>query len=144
MICCAETTLPSSRVRSEALSTNLFQRVLSGLRVMGTVCGSLILAFFGFAGSTTKAETAGFACGSEAVSMGAGTELIPAGCLAAAESRAARLLALGFFFMDLPIADLPDGVTSQYCDGSILQLSAVVMSRHHGTLLSKRCNSTTP
>jgi hypothetical protein len=49
MICCAETTLPSSRVRSEALSTNLFSNVLLGRRVIGTVSSSFSLGFVPFA-----------------------------------------------------------------------------------------------
>jgi hypothetical protein len=74
---------------------------------MGTVCGSFGLVFLDFAGVAAEVATAGLACGSGAAWMRAGTELIPAGCLAAAESRAAKSLALGFFFMDIPIADLP-------------------------------------
>src|SRR6185312_1371691 len=46
MICWAETTLPSSLVRSDAFSTNLFQRLLSGRRVIGIVCwGCFCFAF---------------------------------------------------------------------------------------------------
>jgi hypothetical protein len=41
MICWADITLPSSRVRSDALSTNLLNSALLGRRVMGTVSGSL-------------------------------------------------------------------------------------------------------
>ena len=47
MICWAEITLPSSRVRSEAFRTNLLNSALLGRRVMGTVSCSGLL-FFGF------------------------------------------------------------------------------------------------
>ncbi len=46
MICWADTTLPSSRVRSAALRTNLFNSSLLGRNVIGTVSDSLGFASF--------------------------------------------------------------------------------------------------
>src|SRR5580704_15951959 len=66
MICWAETTLPSSLVRSDALRTNLLSRALLGRSVIGTVSGSLALVFFGFAGAGAAAVIGG------ALAVGAG------------------------------------------------------------------------
>jgi hypothetical protein len=114
MICWAETTLPSSRVLSAALLTYLVNSALLGRSVMGTVSGSLALAFFGFAraGSGAAAGGAGgvFAAGVEDTNTGAGAaagaglgaEPLPAGWLAAAAMRAAKSLESRFFFMESP------------------------------------------
>jgi len=99
MICCAETTLPSSRVRSEALSTNLFNKELVGRRVIGTVSGCCVLVAFAF-----ERVTGGAVCGVVAtvgvvgVATG-GIEPAPAGLLAAAAIRAASSLASRLFFI---------------------------------------------
>jgi len=57
MICWADITLPSSRVRWDALRTNLLNSALLGRRVTGIVSGSFGLVFCGFeragAGATT-------------------------------------------------------------------------------------------
>jgi hypothetical protein len=116
MICWAETTLPSSTVRSEALITNLFKSALLGRSVMGTVSGSLGLGIlaFGRAGAATGVAAGAFAAGAEdtkvgagfaagaGASTGAGAEFLPAGWLAAAAMRAARSLESRFFFMENP------------------------------------------
>jgi hypothetical protein len=99
MICWAETTLPSSRVRSDALRTNLFRRALVGRSVMGTVSGSLGLVFFAFERGGADSVTGSLAAGIEDTNTGAGAELAPAGWLAAAAIRAAKSLELRFFFM---------------------------------------------
>lgn len=109
MICWAEITLPSSRVRSAALRTNLFNRALLGRRVMGTVSGSAGLAFFAFerAGAAVGALVAGVedtkTGGEIGAAAGAGAEGLPAGWLAAAASRAANSLELRFFFIQEPL-----------------------------------------
>ena len=61
MICWADITLPSSRVRSDALKTNLLSSALLGRRVMGTVSGSAGLVFLAFerAGAAAGALAAG-------------------------------------------------------------------------------------
>jgi hypothetical protein len=99
MICWAEITLPSSRVRSDALRTNLFKRVLLGRSVMGTVSGSLGLIFFALERVGVDSVTAPLAAGVKDTNTGAGAELVPAGCLAAAAIRAANSLESRFFFM---------------------------------------------
>ena len=99
MICWADITLPSSRVRSDALRTNLFNRVLLGRSVMGTVSGSLGLIFFALERVGVDSATDPSFAGVEDTNTGAGAELIPAGCLAAAAIRAANSLESRFFFM---------------------------------------------
>ena len=133
MICWAETTLPSSRVRSAALLTYLVKSALLGRSVMGTVSGSLALAFFGFgragAGAAACAADGVFAVGVEdtntgaGAAAGAGAEPLPAGWLAAAAMRAAKSLESRFFFMS---ETLPD-------DG--------VMLRRHNTVTAQHCNT---
>src|ERR1700722_5894289 len=104
MICWADTTLPSSRVRSAALRTYLLNSALLGRSVMGTVSGSLALAFFGF-GRARVGSAGALAAGDEATNTGAsagfcaGAELLPPGWLAAAAIRAANSLESRFFFM---------------------------------------------
>ena len=108
MICWAETTLPSSSVRSDALITNLLSSALLGRRVMGTVSGSAGLVFFAFDGVGAGAAAGALAAGVEATSTGAGAstglgaEPLPAGWLAAAAIRAAKSLESRFFFMEIP------------------------------------------
>jgi hypothetical protein len=98
MICWADTTLPSSLVRSDALRTNLFKSALLGRRVMGTVSGSLGLVLFSL-------ECVGADSGTDCLSgvgdtnTGVGAELVPAGCLAAAAILAAKSLESRFFFI---------------------------------------------
>jgi hypothetical protein len=101
MICWAETTLPSSRVRSDALRTYLFRRALVGLSVMGTVSGSfgLGLVFFGCESEGANSEAGSFDGGVDDTNTGAGAELAPAGWRAASAIRAAKSLELRFFFM---------------------------------------------
>ncbi len=99
MICWADTTLPSSLVRSDALRTNLFKRVLLGRSVIGTVSGSFGLVFFGWGDAGADSATGSLVAGFGDTNAGAGTEVVPAGCLAAAAIRAAKLLESGFFFM---------------------------------------------
>src|SRR5271168_2481789 len=99
MICWAETTLPSSRVRSDALRTNLLKRALVGRSVMGTVSGSLRLVFFGFDGAASVTGTGVATAGCGETNVGAGKELRPAGWLAAAAIRAANSLESLFFFI---------------------------------------------
>lgn len=109
MICWAETTLPSSRVRSDALMTNLLRIALLGRRVMGTVSGSAGLLFLAFAragpGATTGDAAGVVTAGVEHTNVGAGlgadagAALLPAGWLAAAAIRAASSLESRFFFM---------------------------------------------
>src|ERR1700730_9947641 len=90
MICWADITLPSSRVRSEALKTNLLKSALLGRSVMGTVSGSVALAFLGFGRAGTDAAGVAFATGAgdtnigagAAAGTGAGAEPLPAGWLA--------------------------------------------------------------
>src|ERR1700733_1037885 len=151
MICWADTTLPSSRVRSDALRTNLFKRALLGRRVMGTVSGSLVLAFLAFERAGAGAATGALAGGVEDTKTGAdagattgsGAEVLPAGWLAAAAIRAANSLESRFFFMQGPVRQWCDGAASQYRDCATLQLHAVTSARHHSILPSQRCNSTT-
>src|ERR1700733_5964804 len=99
MICWADITLPSSRVRSDALRTNLFKRALLGRSVMGTVSGSLGVVFFALVRLGVDSATDPLAAGVEDTNTGAGAELVPAGCLAAAAIRAANSLESRFFFM---------------------------------------------
>jgi len=99
MICWAETTLPSSRVRSDALRTNLFKRALVGRSVMGTVSGSLGFALVGFGRAGSDSASGSLVAGAGDTNIGAGAELVPAGCLAAAAIRAAKSLESRFFFM---------------------------------------------
>jgi hypothetical protein len=80
MICWADITLPSSRVRSDALRTNLFKRALLGRSVMGTVSGSLGLIFFALERVGIDSATDPLAAGVEDTNAGAGAELVPAGC----------------------------------------------------------------
>ncbi len=117
MICWAEITLPSSRVRSDALRTNLLNRVLLGRRVMGTVSGSPGLVFLALdragAGAEAGSATDALMAGVEDTNTGAGTgtgaaagavaELLPAGLLAAAAMRAANSLESRFFFIREPL-----------------------------------------
>ena len=101
MICWAEITLPSSRVRSDAFRTNLLKSALLGRRVIGTVsCSGL--AFLGF--ERAGAATGTLASGVDDTNTGAGTaaagaDLVPAGWLAAAAIRAANSLESRFFFI---------------------------------------------
>jgi hypothetical protein len=108
MICWADTTLPSSTVRCEALITNLFKSALLGRSVIGTESGSagLVLLSFGRAGADAAAGAAGgvFAAGVEDTNTGAavagmGADLLPAGWLAAAANLAAKSLESRFFFI---------------------------------------------
>ena len=101
MICWADITLPSSRVRSDAFRTYLLNRALLGRRVIGTVSSSG-LAFLGF--ERAGAPTGTLASGVDDTNTGAGTvaagaDLVPAGCLAAAAIRAANSLESRFFFI---------------------------------------------
>jgi hypothetical protein len=131
MICWADITLPSSRVRSDALRTNLLKSALLGRSVMGTVSSSGALAFFGFARTGAGAAGGALATGAgetktgagTAAGAGAGAESLPAGWLAAAAMRAAKSLESRFFFMT---ETLPD-------DG--------VMVRHHNTATAQHCNT---
>jgi len=102
MICCADTTLPSSRVRSDAFKTYLFRRALVGRSVIGTVSGSWRLAFFGFDGAASGAGTGCAGAGCVEINVGAGKEPRPAGWLAAAAIRAAKSLESRFFFIWSP------------------------------------------
>jgi hypothetical protein len=122
MICWAETTLPSSRVRSDSLRTNLFKSALEGRSVMGTVSGSIRLAFFGCEGAAASA-TDGLAGGCGETKVGAGKELLPAGWLAAAAIRAANSLESLFFFI----------LEAYGLDGAI--------ARHHSTAIAQHCNT---
>jgi hypothetical protein len=79
MICWADITLPSSRVRSEALRTNLLKSALLGRSVMGTVSGSLGLVFLGFERVGAGAASGTLGAGVEDDSTGAGAEFVPAG-----------------------------------------------------------------
>jgi hypothetical protein len=99
MICWADTTLPSSRVRSDALRTNLFKRALLGRSVMGTVSGSLGLVFFGLEREGVDSVADSLVVGAGDTNTGAGAALAPAGLLAAAAIRAAKSLESRFFFM---------------------------------------------
>jgi hypothetical protein len=94
MICWADTTLPSSRVRSAALRTNLFSRSLLGRKVIGTVSGSLGFAFLCLArvASGAGSLTDAFVGGAGDTGTGAGIAVAPAGWLAAAASLAAKSL----------------------------------------------------
>jgi hypothetical protein len=109
MICWADTTLPSSRVRSDALITNLLKSALLGRSVMGTVSGSGALAFFGFGRAGAGATGGALARGvgdtntGAAAAAGAGAEPLPAGWLAAAAMRAAKSLESRFFFIQGPL-----------------------------------------
>src|SRR5580658_9903449 len=110
MICWADTTLPSSRVRSAALRTYLLKSALLGRSVMGTVSGSLALTFFGFGragGGSAGASAAGVEATNTGTSADAGfcavAELLPAGWLAAAAILAANSLESRFFFMERPL-----------------------------------------
>lgn len=100
MICWAETTLPSSRVRSEALSTYLFSRSFLGRRVIGTVSGGLGFVALALEGLVEGgASDAGVVAGAEGVTREGSVVLAPAGLLAAAAIRAARALASRLFFI---------------------------------------------
>ena len=66
---------------------------------MGTVSGSLRLAFLGFDGAASDSGTGIAAAGCGETNIGAGKELRPAGWLAAAAIRAANSLESLFFFM---------------------------------------------
>jgi len=66
---------------------------------MGTVSGSLRVAFFGFDGAASDTEIGDTAAGCGEINVGAGKELRPAGWLAAAAIRAAKSLESRFFFM---------------------------------------------
>ena len=100
MICWADTTLPSSRVRSEALSTNLLSKLLLGRRVIGTVSGGLGFVAFVFEGlADGGVSDAGLVITAGGAVMEGSVELAPAGLLAAAAIRAARSLASRLFFM---------------------------------------------
>jgi hypothetical protein len=88
MISWAEITLPSSRVRSDALRTNVFKRARVGRSVIAFVSGPLGSAFLRFDRAVAGSPVTG--CGETKV--GAGTELRPAGWLAAAAIRAAKSL----------------------------------------------------
>jgi hypothetical protein len=79
-----------------------------GRRVMGTVSGSMRLAFFGFDG-----ETGGVAAGSDETNVGGDRELRPAGWLAAAAIRAANSLESRFFFIGGLWLGLCGSATSQ-------------------------------
>jgi hypothetical protein len=59
---------------------------------MGTVSGSLRLAFLGLDGAASGAGTGFVATGCGETNVGAGTELRPAGWFAAAAIRAAKSL----------------------------------------------------
>lgn len=143
MICWADTTLPSSRVRSDALRTNLLRRVLLGRSVIGTVSGCLGVVFFGFEFADASAVT-GVSIGSAGdTKNGAGTEPVPAGWLAAAAIRAARSLESRFFFISGRMLRLRDATASQYPECATLQYRAVMRARYHSTLPSQRCKSTT-
>ena len=99
MICWAETTLPSSRVRSAALRTNLLSKALLGRSVIGTVSVSGF-AFFCFVRiGAASSLTGGLAAGAADTNTAAGTAPVPAGCLAAAAIRAAKSLESRFFFI---------------------------------------------
>ena len=99
MMCWADITLPSSRVRSDALRTNLLKRALLGRSVMGTVSGSFGFVFLGFERSGADAVAGILAFGAGEINTGAGTDPVPAGWLAAAAIRAANSLESRFFFI---------------------------------------------
>lgn len=106
MICWAETTLPSSRARSDALRTNLPSSTLLGRRVIGTVSGSLGLVFCALERVGVDEAAGILAVGVEATKTGAsaGVEFAPAGWLAAAAMRAANSLESRFFFIRGPLS----------------------------------------
>ena len=66
---------------------------------MGTVSGSLRLAFFGFDGAASGAGLGCMAAGCGEIYVGAGKDPRPAGWLAAAAIRAANSLESRFFFI---------------------------------------------
>jgi hypothetical protein len=66
---------------------------------MGTVSGSLRLAFFGFDGAASRAGATFMAAGCDEINVGADEEPRPAGWLAAAAIRAANALESRFFFI---------------------------------------------
>jgi hypothetical protein len=130
MICWADITLPSSRVRSDALRTNLLNSALLGRRVIGTVSGSLGLGFLAFERAGAAAATGSLAAGVEdantGADTGAGAELRPAGWLAAAEIRAAKSLESRFFFMLMTL-----GVMVRLCGITIPRLHNIATPCSH-------------
>lgn len=143
MICWADITLPSSRVRSDALRTNLFKRALLGRSVMGTVSGSLGLVFFDLERVGADSATDSLAAGIEDTNTGTGVELVPAGCLAAAAIRAANSLESRFFFMyglgsDCAMVRNHNTAITQHC-----KHHAFTNARYYGVLPLWRCNITT-
>ena len=148
MICWAETTLPSSTVRSEALITNLLSSALLGRSVMGTVSGSPVWSFWPSralalaqqpaprlgafaAGAEDTSVGAGFAA-STGARTGAGAELLPAGWLAAAAMRAASSLESRFFFMERPF-----WVMVRWCGITIPRLRNIATPRSHECAASR-------
>jgi hypothetical protein len=131
MICWADITLPSSRVRSAALLTYLLSSALLGRSVMGTVSDSAGLVFFALGRAGSDAATGAWAEGAKDINTGAGAaaraglgaERLPAGWLAAAAIRAANSLESRFFFMTKTFA---------------------VMLRWHGITIPRLRNIATP
>jgi hypothetical protein len=132
MICWAEITLPSSRVRSEAFKTNLLKSALLGRRVIGTVSGSGFI-FLDF--DRSGAATCTLVSGVEDTNTGAaaeGTDLAPTGWLAAAASRAAKSLDSLFFFIRAPF------VVAGWCGVTIARLHNVATLSRHGCAALQR------
>jgi len=123
MICWADITLPSSRVRSDAFRTNLLKRALLGRSVIGTVSGSLGSVFFAFGRVGAAGITCDLVGGAVDAKTGAGMEPVPAGWLAAAEMRAAKSLESRFFFIIRP-------------------MFGCAMVRRHDTVIAQHCNTT--
>ncbi len=98
MISCAETTLPVSRVRSDAFNMYLFKRARFGRRLMGTVSTSAGFGFFRLR-PFERAFVGNGALGAGAIAIRAAVDRIPAGWLAASVIRAANSSASRFFFI---------------------------------------------
>jgi hypothetical protein len=132
MICWAEITLPSSRVRSAAFRTNLLNNALLGRRVIGTVSGSgLIFLDFDRSGAAGCTLASG-AEDTKTGAAGAGTDFAPTGWLAAAASRAARSLDSLFFFIGRLIK------VARWCGVTIARLrNFATLSRHEGMALRR-------
>jgi hypothetical protein len=100
----------------------LLSKALLGRNVIGTVSTSGFVFFclvrHGDGGSSIVVLTAG----AEDTSTGAGTDPAPAGCLAAAEIRAANSLESRFFF-----------IWGLHCD--------CAMVWNHNTAIARHCNS---
>jgi hypothetical protein len=100
----------------------LLSKALLGRNVIGTVSASGFAFFCLVRFGAGSSSAGGLTTGAADISTGAGTDPVPAGCLAAAAIRAANSLESRFFF-----------IWGLHCDCAMLW--------NHNTAITRHCNS---